>query len=379
MNSSTSPKKPLEIGIYTLGDHVPHPITGDRISQEQRVNEIIRYGIEAEAAGLDLFSVGESHQPYFTSQAHTVILAAIAQATSKIKLSSAATIVSTSDPVRIFEDFATLDLISKGRMEIIAGRASRVGLFDLLGYNMRDYEALFEEKFELLRQINEDLIINWEGEFRAPLKNASILPRPYQNRKLTIWRAVGGHRTSAIQAGRQGAPIFLAHLTGPVDIHLANIQSYREALEESGYQNQDFPVATAGMLYVAETSQKARQEAYTFISKGFTFSNGQEFPKRAFAQSENLNDILNVGSPQEIVEKILYQYETFGISRYVAQIDFGGIPFEHLMKNLELLEAKVLPAVRRYTGQKAADQAEPTDHAKFRETVQELTKEKEVE
>lgn len=373
MSSTTTQNQGLEIGIYTLGDHIPHPITGERISQEQRINEIIRFGIEAEQAGLDLFCIGESHQSYFISQAHTVILGALAQATSKIKLASASTIISTADPVRVFEDFATLDLISKGRMEIIAGRASRVGLFDLLGYDVRDYDKLYDEKFELLRLINDEMIINWQGEFRPSLEDASILPRPYQNRKIPIWRAVGGHRTSAIQAGRQGAPMFLAHLTGPVDLHSANIKAYREALIESGYNSQDFPIATAGIFYVAETSQKARQEAFPFISKGFMFSNGQAFPKRAFAQSEKLNDILNIGSPQEIIEKILYQYESFGISRYIAQIDFGGIPFENLMKNLEFLASDILPAIRRYTKQKASDKIEPDNHENFKEQVRLLT------
>ena len=155
-----------------LGDHIPNPHTGERISAEQRIHEIIELAKLAEQAGIDFFSVGESHQEYFTTQAHSVVLAAIAQATSKIKIASSSTIISTSDPVRVYEDFATIDLISKGRTEIIAGRASRVGLFDLLGYNVRDYEELFEEKFELLLKINEEEVVNWSGQFRAPLNNA---------------------------------------------------------------------------------------------------------------------------------------------------------------------------------------------------------------
>ena len=143
-------RKGLEFGIYTLGDHLPNPHTGERISAEQRIHEIIELAKLAEQAGIDFFSVGESHQEYFTTQAHSVVLAAIAQATEKIKIGSSSTIISTSDPVRVYEDFATIDLISNGRAEIVAGRASRVGLFDLLGYNLRDYEELFEEKFELL-------------------------------------------------------------------------------------------------------------------------------------------------------------------------------------------------------------------------------------
>src|SRR5699024_4425223 len=168
--------KGLEFGIYTLGDHIPNPETGKRIPAQQRIKEIIELAQLAEQAGIDFFSVGESHQDYFATQAHAVVLAAIAQATEKIKISSSSTIVSTSDPVRVYENFATLDLISKGRAEIVAGRASRVGLFELLGYDLRDYEELYEEKFDLLRQINEEEVVNWSGEFRASLRNAKVLP-----------------------------------------------------------------------------------------------------------------------------------------------------------------------------------------------------------
>lgn len=164
--------KGLEFGLYTLGGHIPDPATGKRISAQQRIKEIIELTQLAEQAGIDFFSVGESHQEYFATQAHSVVLSAIAQATKKIKIASSSTIISTSDPVRVYEDFATIDLISEGRAEIIAGRASRVGLFDLLGYNLRDYEELFEEKFDLLLKINEEEIVNWSGEFRAPLRNA---------------------------------------------------------------------------------------------------------------------------------------------------------------------------------------------------------------
>lgn len=367
----------LEFGIFSLGDHIPNPHTGERISQRQRIDELIRFGIEAEQAGVDCFAIGESHQAYFTSQAHTVILAAIAQATQSIRLSSSSTIISTSDPVRVFEDFATLDLISQGRMEIIAGRASRTGLFNLLGYDIRDYDGLFEERFDLLRQINQNTLISWQGKYRQPLDNASVLPRPYQNRQIPIWRAVGGHETSAIQAGKQGAAMVLSHLTGSTDFHYQNIKVYRQALEDNGYDPKTIPLATSGMFYVTESSQQARQEAYPYISKGFTFSNGQAFPKRAFAQSSQIDNILNIGSPQEVIEKILFQYEHFGMTRYWAQIDFGGQPFDKLMKNLELIQSDILPAIRRYTQNKASSGQAPQDIEQFKETIANKTKEDE--
>ncbi|MDC3412304.1 LLM class flavin-dependent oxidoreductase [Aquibacillus sp. 3ASR75-11] len=340
--------KGLEFGIYTLGDHLPNPLTGERISAEQRIREIIEYAKLADQAGIDFFSVGESHQEFFATQAHAVVLSAIAQATEKIKIASSSTIISTSDPVRVFENFATLDLISGGRAEIVAGRASRIGLFDLLGYSVRDYEGLFEEKFDLLLKINEEEVVNWSGEFRAPLRNAEVLPRP-QNGSMPIWRAVGGSPASAIKAGNAGVPMFMAHLGGPATIFKRTVDAYRDAAQNSGFDPSELPVATAGFFYAAETSQQALKDMYPHINEGMKRTNGQGFPKQHFAQGVDPHNVMNIGSPQEIIEKILYQHELFGHQRYIAQIDFGGVPFERLMKNIELIGTEILPAIKKYT------------------------------
>ncbi|PZX03028.1 alkanesulfonate monooxygenase SsuD/methylene tetrahydromethanopterin reductase-like flavin-dependent oxidoreductase (luciferase family) [Psychrobacillus insolitus] len=343
--------KGLEFGLYTLGDHLPNPHTGERISAKQRIHEIIDLAKLAEQAGLDFFSVGESHQEYFATQAHSVVLAAIAQATSKIKISSSSTIVSTSDPVRVYEDFATIDLISKGRAEIIAGRASRIGLFDLLGYNVRDYEELFEEKFELLLKISQEEAVNWSGEFRAPLNNARVIPRP-QNGSMPIWRAVGGPPASAIKAGNAGVPMMLAALGGPATSFKYSIDAYREAADRSGFDSSTLPVATAGFFYTAETTQQALKESYPHMNKGLELINGQGYPKQQFIQGTDTRNVMNIGSPQQIIEKILYQHELFGHQRYIAQMDFGGVPFELLAKNIELIGTEILPAIKKYTAQK---------------------------
>ncbi|MRX74152.1 LLM class flavin-dependent oxidoreductase [Bacillus lacus] len=340
--------KGLEFGIYTLGDHLPNPVTGDRISAEDRVHEIIEYAKLADQAGLDFFSVGESHQDYFATQAHTVVLSAIAQATKNIKIASSSTIISTSDPVRVYEDFATLDLISRGRAEIIAGRASRVGLFELLGYNLSNYEELYEEKFELLRKINDEKIVNWSGEFRAPLRNAKVLPRPKEG-KMPIWRAVGGSPASAVKAGYAGVPMFMAHLGGPVTSFKRTVDAYREAASSAGFDSAELPVATAGFFYAAETSQQALRDMYPHINEGMKKTNGQGFPKQLFAEGTDPHHVMNIGSPQQIIEKILYQHEVFGHQRYIAQIDFGGVPFQRLQKNIELIGTEILPAVKKYT------------------------------
>ncbi|CAH0345987.1 LLM class flavin-dependent oxidoreductase [Bacillus sp. CECT 9360] len=345
------PSKGLEFGLYTLGDHIPNPITGKRISAKQRINEIIELAKLADQAGIDFFSVGESHQEYFTTQAHAIVLSAIAQTTQKIKIGSSSTIISTSDPVRVYEDFATIDLISDGRAEIIAGRASRVGLYELLGYNLSDYEALFEEKFDLLLKLNEEEIVNWSGNFREPLRNAEILPRP-KDGSLPIWRAVGGTRASAMKAGYAGVPMMLAALGGPASIFKHSIDAYREVAESNGFDPATLPVGTTGFFFAAETTQEAMRAMYPYINEGMKLTNGQGFPKQAFAQAADKRSVINVGSPQEIIEKILYQHELFGHQRYLAQMDFGGMPFDRLAKNIEIIGTEILPAIRKYTGTK---------------------------
>jgi len=340
--------KGLEFGLYTLGDHMPNPHTGERISAAQRLHEIIELAKLAEQAGIDFFSVGESHQEYFATQAHTVVLAAIAQATNTIKIASSSSIISTSDPVRVYEDFATIDLLSKGRAEIVAGRASRIGLFELLGYDVRYYEELFEEKFELLLKINQENVVSWSGQFRAPLKDASVIPRPTEG-SMPIWRAVGGHPASAIKAGNAGVPMFLATLGGSASSFKRSIDAYRDAAKSSGFDPSELPVATAGFFYAAETTQQAQNEYYPYINEGMKLSNGSGYPKDAFALGADPRNVMNIGSPQQIIEKILYQYEVFGHQRYIGQMDFGGVPFDKLMKNIELIGNEILPAIKKYT------------------------------
>lgn len=342
------PENGLEFGLYTLGDHLPDPVTRKRISAQQRLNEIVELAKLAEQAGLEFFSVGESHQDYFTTQAHSVVLAAVAAATKTIKISSSSTIVSTLDPVRVFEDFATLDLLSDGRAEIIAGRASRVGNFGLLGFDLIDYEALFEEKFDLLRLINENEVVNWEGTYRAPLENARILPRP-KNGSIPIWRAVGGTPSSAMKAGSAGVPMMLAMLGGPAGNFARTIDLYRQSAVEFGYDLNELPVGTTGFLHVAETSQQAIAEMHPHIDEGMKLTNGRGFPAHAFAQGAHPHNVMNIGSPQQVIDKILYQFEQFHHQRYIGQMDFGGVPFDRMVRNIDIIGEKILPEVKKHT------------------------------
>ncbi|HLR72798.1 MAG TPA: LLM class flavin-dependent oxidoreductase [Pseudogracilibacillus sp.] len=338
----------MEIGLYSLGDHILNPLTGERVSQQQRINEIIELAKLADEAGLDVFGLGESHQTYFTTQAHTVVLGAIAQATKNIKISSSSTVLSVSDPVRVYEDFSTIDLISDGRAEIVAGRGSRVGAYHLLGVDLQDYEDIFEEKLALLKQINEEERITWEGEYRAPLDNAEILPQPKEGR-LPIWRAVGGPPASAIKAGYMGIPMMLTTLGGPAINFKQSVTAYRVALENSGYNPETMPIGTTSLFYVAETTKEALQGMYPHINTGFQAIRGAGYPRQQFAQAPNYRDALMVGSTEEIIEKLLYQYELYGMQRFLAQIDFGGVPFDKLMKNVEIIGEKIIPEVKKHT------------------------------
>lgn len=340
--------KGIEFGLYSIGDHILNPHNGSKISAEKRIHELIETAKLADEAGIDVFAVGESHQAHFTTQAHTVILGAIAQATKNIKIASSATVLSTSDPVRVYEDFATIDLISNGRAEIVAGRGSRIGGYSLLGYDVNYYEELFEEKMDLLLKINKEESVTWKGQFRTPLEHAAIIPRA-KNNNMPIWRAVGGPPASAIKAGHAGVPMMLTTLGGPAINFKVSVDAYREAAEQSGFDPATLPIATTSLFYTAENSQDALNEYYPHINAGMLALRGGGYPKQQFTNAVDYRDALMIGSPQQIIEKMLYQYELFGQQRFMAQIDFGGVPFDKIEKNIELIATEIMPAVRKYT------------------------------
>ena len=338
----------IEFGIYSLGDLMTNPHNNQILSEKQRIHEFIEIAKMAEQAGIDVFDLGESHQEYFVSQAQSVILSAIAQATNKIKISSAASLVSVHDPVKLFEDFATLDLLSDGRIELVGGRASRLGALELFGVDLQNYEEIFDEKFALLQLLNREEYVTWSGKLRAPLDNAHILPRPEKGH-LQIWRAVGGPAASAIAAGSTGTPMVLAHLSGPATYYKQTIDRYKQAAQENGYDPNTLPITTGGFFYTAETTKQALQEYYPHISSGFKLSNGQDFPKQAFAQAIDPRSIINVGEPEFLIEKLVYQHEQLGMQRYMAQLDFGGVSIDKIKKNIDIIGTKILPEVKKRT------------------------------
>jgi alkanesulfonate monooxygenase SsuD/methylene tetrahydromethanopterin reductase-like flavin-dependent oxidoreductase (luciferase family) len=338
--------KGMEFGLYTLGDHIEHSETGHKISEQQRMKEIVDLAKLSEDAGLDIFGVGESHQEHFVATSTPVILGAIASVTQKIKLISASTVLSTSDPVRVYEDFSTVDLLSDGRAEIVAGRGSRYGAYELFGYDLKDYDELFEEKLDLLMQLNKVQQVTWSGQFRAPLQNAELFPKPMKGH-IPIWRAVGEHYSSAIQAGRMGVPMHLAALYGASSVFARRVDAYRRAATESGHDAEKLPVAVATMVYIDKDSQTAMRDFFPYVNNTFTKVRGTPFPKDHYAEGSSIKNAMMVGSPQQIIEKILYQHELFGHSRFIAQIDSSGIPFRKVQEMIEMFATTVAPAVRK--------------------------------
>lgn len=350
---STSNHNGIEIGIYTLADIGPDPLTNKMITPKQRMKEMIQAAKLADEAGLDVFGVGEHHRLDYASSSPAVILAAIAQATNRIKLTSTTSVLSTLDPVRLFEDFATLDLLSDGRAEILAGRGAFIESFPLFGYSTNDYDELFSEHMELLLQLNVNERVTWSGDFRSPLRNAEISPRPLQE-QIPIWIGVGGTPDSAVRAGKFGVGMVLAILGGdPLRFkHLVDL--YRNAGMEAGHSPDVLKVGITGHAFIAETTQQAKDEFFPYYSNYWSYVNrqrgmGTRMSREDFEHMASPNTALFVGSPQQIVEKVLHQHELFGHKRFLAQMDIGGLPFNKVAKNIELLAAEVAPLIKKAT------------------------------
>lgn len=339
----------MEIGLYTFGDLVPDPHTGQAVSARQRLQEIVAAARLADEAGLDVFGVGEHHRLDFAVSATPVVLSAIAQVTERIRLASAVTVLSTADPVRVFQDFATVDLLSGGRAEIIAGRGVFLEPFPLFGYRLEDYHELFAEKIELLLQLNANERITWSGQFRPALRDAEIAPRPVQE-QLPIWVGVGGTPQSAVRAGLLGTGMALAIIGGAPARLKPLVDLYRRAGAEAGRQPGQLKVAVTSHLHVQKTSQQAMEDFYPYYAQYFghaTPRGGFHISRKDYAHLASLHGALFIGSPQQIIEKILYQHELFGHQRFMAQIDIGGLPFAKVAEAIELLATEVAPAVRR--------------------------------
>jgi probable LLM family oxidoreductase len=333
----------MEIGIYTFGE-----LTDKATTAEQRLADLVEEARLADELGLDVFAVGEHHRPDFTVSAPSVVLGAIAGQTERIRLSSAVSVLSSDDPVRVFQAFATLDLLSHGRAEIMAGRGSFIESFPLFGFDLDDYDELFAEKLELLLAIRDRERVTWSGRHRPPLDDLAVHPRPVQD-PLPIWVAVGGSPQSALRAGALGLPLALAIIGGMPERFAPVAQLHRQAAAEHGHDRPAMSINSHG--FVAETSQAAADQAYpAFAAMMDRIGRERGWPpmtRRDFDATRTLRGANFVGSPQEVIEKILFQHEIFGHDRFLMQMSVGTLPHASVMRSIELLATEVAPVVRR--------------------------------
>lgn len=338
----------MELGIFTFGDITPDPTTGSAVSTAQRYAEILAAAKFADEAGLHVFGVGEHHRLDLPISSPAVVMAAIAGTTKRIRLSSAVTVLSTLDPVRVFQDFATADLVSSGRAELIAGRGAYMESFSLFGDDFAKYDELFSEKLDLLLKLNDSERVTWNGQFRAPLNNSQISPRPLS--MLPIWLGVGGNPESALRAGELGLPVILANISQPPTNFIDQIAAYRQRHTARGHDASTRKVAIATHVHVAKNSQTALDEFYPHYSAYFREHAprpelAREVPRELYEQRAGPDGPIFVGSPQQIIEKIMYERELFAHDRFLCQVDLGGLPYAKVARSIELLATEVLPAI----------------------------------
>ena len=347
----------MELGIYTFGEVTHDPATGRQIDAARRLRDLLEEIELADQVGLDVYAVGEHHRPDYAVSAPAVVLAAASTRTSRIRLSSAVNVVSSDDPIRIFQQFATLDLISGGRAEIMAGRGSFIESFPLFGYDLRDYDELFAEKLELLLAIRHGEMVTWPGtKHTRPIDRRGVYPRPLQD-PLPVWIAVGGTPESALRAGILGLPMALAIIGGEPARFVPFAQIHRQAAREAGHDPRPaLSINSHGLI--AGDSQVAADTVFPAM-KATMDRIGRErgwgpLSREQFEASRSLHGATFVGSPGEMVEKILWQHELFAHDRFMIQFTVGPLPHAAVMGAIELYGTQVAPQVRQALGVAAA-------------------------
>lgn len=342
----------MELGISTFGEVHPDNVAGKAINAHQRIQQLLEEVKLADEVGLDVYAFGEHHRPDFVVSAPEIMMAAAAAITKNIKLSSSVIVLSSADPVRVFQNLATIDLISNGRAEMLAGRGSFTESFPLFGYNLNDYDALFTEKLELLLQINQQETISWKGKFRAPLNKQGIYPRPIQN-AIPIWLAVGGTPASAVRAGRMNLPLAIAILGSSPEQFVPFVNLYRESAQKAGHDVNKLQLAISSQFYIAEGSQQAADEFYpsyeALMNRVGKDRGWSPMSKPQFEYLRNDGPLV-VGNVQQAIDKIMGQYELFHNTRFLAQLVTGFTPHQKVLKAIELFGTQVAPVVRKEIG-----------------------------
>jgi len=341
----------MEIGITTFVENTPDPETGKLQHPHERLSDLMEEIELSDQLGLDVFAIGEHHRPDFIVSSPALVLAAAAVRTKNIKLSSAVTVLSSDDPVRVFQDFAHVDLLSRGRAEIMAGRGSFIESFPLFGYDLNDYDALFSEKLDLLLELNKQEIVNWKGSRHTQaISNRGVYPRPYQD-QLPIWIAVGGTPESVVRAATKGLPLALAIIGGMPERFTPLTNLYKQTWAKAGHGEAGLQLGINSHGFIADDSQQAASEfykPYAYVMSKIGRERGWSgITKEQYDFMREPEGSLLVGSPQQVIDKILYQYELFGNTRFLLHISVGTLPHKSVMRAIELLGTVVAPAVKK--------------------------------
>jgi probable LLM family oxidoreductase len=340
----------MQIGIDSFAASIPDPVTGIALTPEQRMQHLLQEMERADQVGLDVFGIGEHHRPEFLDSAPPVILAAAATLTKRIRLTSAVTVLSAADPVRVFQQFATLDLISQGRAEIVVGRGSFIESFPLFGLDLDDYDALFAEKLDLLLQLREQTKVYWSGKYRPALNGQSVYPRPVQN-PLPIWMGVGGTPASFARAGTLGLPLMVAIIGGEPHRFRPHIELYREAGRRAGHAPEKLRVGLHCIGFVGDTNQQAADDFFPGYAHTFTeIGKERGWPPTTRAKFDALRGptgALIIGDAKTVAQKILYIDQALGgVSRLTFQMGVSTLPHAKMMRAIEILGESVAPMVR---------------------------------
>jgi probable LLM family oxidoreductase len=338
----------MEFGLYTFADI--NPEQADSKSTHRRMQELMEEIRLADQLGYHVFGIGEHHRKDYTVSSPAVVLGAAAAVTKNIRLTSAVTVLSSDDPVRVFQQFATVDQISGGRAEIMAGRGSFIESYPLFGYDLRDYDELFNEKLELLMALLKQEKINWKGKHRSALTNLHVYPKSYQQ-PIPLWLAVGGTPESAIRAGKLGLPMALAIIGGRPSQFVPFVNLYRETATASGFNPDSLGFSINSHVYVAETSSQAAEEYFTHYTEMMNRIGRERgwspMTRAQFEAARSPQGAILVGSPDEVAEKIIHEHSLFGNTRFLAQMSLGTVPHSLILKSMELFAEKVIPKVQQ--------------------------------
>ncbi len=355
MNTKIPTLQPFEIGIYSFAEIDPDASSPE--SPAQRLSNLLETIELADQVGLDVFGIGEHHRPEFVASSPAVILAAAAARTKNIRLTSSVTVLSSDDPVRVFQDFATLDLLSNGRAEIMAGRGSFIESFPLFGYDLNDYHDLFTEKLELLLKLRDSERVTWSGHHRPSINNLGVYPRPVQE-KLPVWIAVGGTPESVVRAGTLGLPLAIAIIGGQPERFAPLANLYREAGRQAGHDPAQLKLSINSHGFLGDNADQAADDYFPSVAVMMNrIGRERGWPPMSRAQLEQSRTLRGsdfVGDPDAIIEKILFQHGLFGHQRFLVQLGLGGIPHQKMMRAVELLGTKVAPVVRQEIAARAS-------------------------